>query len=81
MEGRGWRLLSQALRLELRAEAHRLRFFDRATGQYLLSPAEEAQARREAETRAEQNATARRELESEVEQLKAELRRLRGEAG
>ncbi|MBI3763822.1 MAG: Uma2 family endonuclease [Chloroflexi bacterium] len=65
--GQTWRLPSEVLKLELRAEGGHLRLFDREAARYLLSPAEEAEARREAET--------------EVERLKAELRKLRGESG
>lgn len=60
----GWRLRSEVLNLELRAEGDHLRLFDPDAGSYLLSPAEEAKARRVAEV--------------EVERLKAELQRLQG---
>lgn len=60
-----WRVTSEVLRLELRAEGGRLRLFVPEAGGYLLSPAEEAAARRAAE--------------AEVERLRAELARLRGE--
>jgi len=76
---RGWRLQSERLHLELRAEDGHLRFFDPEAGHYLLSPSEEAAARRKAEARAVQEAEARRQAEAEVERLRAELRRLRGE--
>lgn len=67
LAGGNWRLRSDLLKLELRAEGARLRFFDSEAGRYLLSPAEEAAARRAAE--------------AEVERLRAELARLRGETG
>ncbi len=64
-----WRLQSQVLNLELHTDGSHLRLFDPATKQYLLSPAEQAQARRTAEARAVR-------AEAEVERLKAELHRL-----
>jgi Uma2 family endonuclease len=56
---------SQALGLDLRLENGRLRVFNPATGERLLTPAEALVAQRAAE--------------AEVEQLRAELARLRGE--
>ncbi|MGH8070587.1 MAG: Uma2 family endonuclease [Candidatus Entotheonellia bacterium] len=86
-------LVSQALSLELRVEAGRLRLLDPATGERLLTPAEaqaarraEAEARRteaaarQAEAAGRQAAEARAALaEAELERLRAELARLRGE--
>jgi Uma2 family endonuclease len=59
------RLVSQALSLELRLEDGRLRVFNPATGERLLTPAEALVARRVAE--------------AELARLRAELARLRGE--
>jgi Uma2 family endonuclease len=87
------RFVSQALSLELRLENGRLRVFNPATGERLLTPAEalvarrtEAAARRaEAEARQAEaiarqaEAAARQAAEAELEQLRAELARLRGE--
>lgn len=50
LERGSWRLRSEILNLELRAEGSRLRLFDPEIGRYLLSPAE---ARREAEAEIE----------------------------
>ena len=78
--------VSQALGLELRLENGRLRVFNPATGERLLTPAEALAARRaetearQAEAAARQAAEARAALaESEAERLRAELARLRGE--
>jgi len=79
-------LVSQVLSLELRVEGENLQLVDPATGKKLLTPLEaheahrtEAEARRQAETRAVKEAEARRRAEAEVERLRAELARLRGE--
>jgi hypothetical protein len=64
---------------EAQAEAHR-EAEARAT-QSEARAAQEAEARREAEARAAQEAEARREAEAELARLRAELARLRGEAG
>ena len=64
-------LTSQALGVELRLEAGRLRVVDSTTGERLLTPAEAQDARRA-------EAAARRAAEAELEQLRAELARLRG---
>jgi Uma2 family endonuclease len=66
--------VSQALGLELRLENGRLRVFNPATGERLLTPAEALLERRVAEARASQ-------AEAELAQLRAELARLRGEPG
>ena len=67
-------LHSEVLGLELRARGEEMHFHDPATGQVLLSHAEEHSARRAAETRAEgeagarrQEATARRAAETRAE--------------
>ena len=65
-------LASQALGLELRLENSRLRVFNPATGERLLTPAEAQVERRIAQARASQ-------AESEMARLRAELARLRGE--
>ena len=61
-----WQLISQTLSLELHTAGTRLRMFDPRAGEYLRSPREEAEARREAE--------------AELARARAELARLRGEA-
>jgi len=63
---------SQALGLELQLEDGRLRVFNPATDELLLTPAEALVARRS-------EASARRTAEAELERLRAELARLRGE--
>jgi Uma2 family endonuclease len=78
--------VSQVLGLELRLENGRLRVFNPATGERLLTPAEAMVARRteaaarcaEAEAR-QAEAAARQAAEAEMERLRAELARLRGE--
>jgi hypothetical protein len=77
--------VSPVLGLELRLENGRLRVFNPATGERLLTPAEALVARRteaaarhtEAEAR-QAEATARHAAEAELERLRAELARLRG---
>ncbi|MBI4768960.1 MAG: Uma2 family endonuclease [Chloroflexi bacterium] len=90
---REWKLDSRALGLELHTEGAWLRLFDPRTGEYLHSPAEEADARRVAEARARyeadarqlaeararQEADARRAAEAELARLQTELARLRGQ--
>ena len=63
---------SEAEGLELRLENGRLRVFNPATGERLLTPAEALLERRVAEARASQ-------AEAELAQMRAELARLRGE--
>jgi len=70
-------LVSRVLGLELRVEGDMLRLVDPATGEKLLTPLEAQEARRHAEALAAQEAQARRRAESEVERLRAELARLR----
>jgi Uma2 family endonuclease len=65
-------LVSRVLGLDLRMVNGRLRVFNPATGERLLTPAEALMARRVADARAAQ-------AEAELEQLRAELARLRGE--
>ena len=67
---RGGPLVSEVLGLELRVEEGRLRLYDRATGHSLPTPAEEAEARRMAEARAQA-------AEEESARLRRELARLR----
>jgi len=74
----GGRLWSPVLQLEWRLEGDHLRLYDPATGTYLLSPREQAEARRAAEARAQAEAEARAQAEAQVADLKAELARLRG---
>ena len=91
LEKRGYRwmegtpLTSEVLGLELRVEEGWLRLYERESGQRLPTPAEVAEARRQAEARAEQEAEARRQAEAraqatedELARLQAELARLRG---
>ena len=68
---RGKPLVSEVLELELRVEEGRLRLYDQATGRRLSTPAEEAEARRMAEARAQA-------AEEELTRLREELARLRG---
>ncbi len=65
-------LASRVLGLDLQLVDGRLRVFDPATGEGLLTPAEAQMARRVADARAAQ-------AEAELKQLRAELARLRGE--
>ena len=72
--------------MELRVEEGGLRLYERETGRRLPTPAEVAEARRQAEARAEQEAEARRQAEAraqaaeeELARLRAELARLRGQ--
>jgi Uma2 family endonuclease len=78
--------VSQVLCLELRLENGRLRVFNPATGERLLTPAEamvarrtEAVARRAEADARQAEAAARQAAEAEMERLRAELARLRGE--
>jgi Uma2 family endonuclease len=78
----GGGLRSEVLGLELHAEGARLRLFNPATGEYLLTALEEAAARREeaaarraAQARADNEAAVRRQLEAELARLRVELAR------
>jgi Uma2 family endonuclease len=62
-------LLSEVLGLELRLEAGKLRFYDPATGQTLLSHEEEAAARLSAEEKAQRLAAKLRELNIDPDKL------------
>jgi Uma2 family endonuclease len=80
----GGRLWSEVLQMEWRLEGDRLRLYDPETETYLLSPAEQAEARRAAEARAEAEAAraeaearSRAEAETQVAALQAEIERLR----
>ena len=66
-------LRSDVLGLELRAKGEEMHFQDPATGQVLLSHAQEHSARRAAETRAEAEATARRTAEVRIAEFEARL--------
>lgn len=73
------RLYSEQLGLELVMEGERLRFWDPVKGEWLLSAAELAQARGNAEQRAEVEAEAREFAERRAEAAETELTRLRAE--
>jgi hypothetical protein len=79
LPGTEGRFLSQALSLELRLENGRLRVFNPATGERLLTPAEALVARRTEAAARRAEVEARQAAEAELEQLRAELARLRGE--
>jgi Uma2 family endonuclease len=66
----GGRVISRELRLELVNAGKTLRLLNPLTGQYLLTPREEAAARRLAEERAARAEAELEELRSELEQLK-----------
>ena len=75
------RLMSKVLGLEVRLEEERLRFYDPATGSYLLSSDEveeerqlEAAARRQAEAAQRQAEAAQRQAEARIAELEAMLR-------
>jgi Uma2 family endonuclease len=68
------RLHSDVLNLDLVLESGQLRLYDPQQKQFLLTPDENAQARRQAETEREQEAHARRQAETEREQ-EAQARR------
>ena len=70
---------SPTLDLDLCWDKGRLRFYDPASGQYLLDLDETEAARREAETGRESAEAARAAAEDEVEQLREQLRRLQAE--
>ncbi|MBI3965179.1 MAG: Uma2 family endonuclease [Chloroflexi bacterium] len=81
-------LVSQGLGLELRLEDEWLRLIDPASGERLLTPAEQAQARRVAEARAAELEEARRAAdaraaaaETQAAELAAKLARLRAQLG
>jgi len=91
----GWRLSSEKLNLELRAMPtnrtdipYILRFFDPNTGEMVIDPEKAMEERekfaglaRAAEARATAEAEARKILEKENALLRAELEKLRGQAG
>lgn len=68
----GGRVRSDELKLDLVNTGKSLRLFDSRTGQFLPTPDENADARREAEERADS-------AEAELERLRAELARLKKE--
>ena len=71
---------SPALRLWLYWEGGRLRFYDPATGEWLLNRAEERAALDEERTAREKERMTREAAEAQVAELRAELQRLRGES-
>ncbi len=84
--GGGISLYSEILALELRCEGGALRFFDPATGHYLLSYSEIEQARQQAEQARQQaeqqalnEAAARKTAETRIAELEARLRALGAE--
>jgi Uma2 family endonuclease len=71
------RLPSQVLGLHLERDDWQLRLYDPKTGQWLLTPAEEHEARVRAEKAAQSASEARQRAEVEVERLRRELDALR----
>jgi Uma2 family endonuclease len=72
-------LTSDVLGLELRVEEGWLRLYEQKTGRRLPTPAEVAEALRQAEAQAEQEAKARRQAEARAQAAEDELARLRTE--
>ena len=70
------RVVSQVLGLELVNDGATMRLYNPQTGGFLRTLAEEAAARQQAETRAEQEASARQDAEDRVAKLAAKLREL-----
>lgn len=75
---------SPVLGLEMKLENGRLRLYDQSTGERLLTPAEQVQAReaaeaarKTAEAERERETQARKSAEAELERLRAELARLK----
>jgi len=64
---------SEVLGLELGVQEGRIRLYHPDTGEALLIPMEQAEARRKAEERAQREAEARRKAEEELARLRAEL--------
>ena len=73
-------LRSRVLGLELRIEGDELRFFDPATGEYVLTLTESNEERQRAEARLAREAAARRAAEARVAELEALLSRRREDA-
>ncbi|MCI0390510.1 MAG: Uma2 family endonuclease [Acidobacteria bacterium] len=73
---RGVRVNSDELGLELVDTGQTLRLFNPATGEYLLTPEEEAAARQEEAAARQEEAAARQEAEARVARLAAKLREL-----
>jgi multidrug efflux pump subunit AcrA (membrane-fusion protein) len=69
---------SPALDLCLCAKDRRLKFFDRKTGRYLPTIAEQRAALSEEQTAHRQTAAERDAAQAEVDRLREELRRLQG---
>lgn len=72
-------LHSQALGLDLRLDQGRLRFYDPATRQHLLTRLEAEQARLAAEARVQRETAARQAAEARVAELEARLQALQRE--
>ena len=70
---------SPALDLCLYAKDRRLLYYDRKSGEYLLSLSEERAGRLAAEAGVAAERAAREEAQAEVERLREEMRRLRGD--
>jgi Uma2 family endonuclease len=75
----GGRVMSEELGLELVNTGQTLRLCDPRTGHFLLTPQEEAAARREAENRAASAEAAQSEAEARAASAEAELARLRAD--
>ena len=71
---------SPTLNLDLCWDAGRLRFYDPATGTWLLNQREEHEARQAAESARHAAETARQAADERVAELEAELQRLRGQS-
>lgn len=71
---------SPTLNLDLCWDAGRLRFYDPATGTWLLNQQEEHEGRQAAEAARQAAEAARQAADERVAELEAELRRLRGES-
>ncbi|MDQ3248547.1 MAG: Uma2 family endonuclease [Chloroflexota bacterium] len=72
-----WELPSEVLGLTLRTAGSTLRLYDAVAGRYLLNRAEEAEARRQAEREAVNEAAARRQAEARLQAADAEIISLR----
>jgi Uma2 family endonuclease len=68
-----WQLTSELLGLRLQTRGNALRLYDPRTKQFLLTPSEEAKARRAAEQQAAAEAEARQAAEAEIARLRALL--------
>lgn len=77
-DGRHWGY-SEILGLELWWDSGTLRFRDRVSGEFLLTPEESKEALLAAEEQANTERAARQASEARLAEMEAELRRLRGE--